>query len=97
MFLAASCFKEIQLMSILINLSPELETQLRAKAAQQGQDISSIAAEILASALAWETQDTEDAIEGIQQGLNDFEIGKSRSFDDFAAEQRHKYNLPDNT
>jgi predicted transcriptional regulator len=82
--------------AIVISLSPELEAQLREKAVQQGQDISLTAAEILASALAWETQDSEEAIEGIQQGLDDFEAGRFSSFDDFAAEQRSKFNLSGN-
>jgi predicted transcriptional regulator len=53
-------------MSIVISLSPELEAQLREKAERQGQDISLTAAEMLADVLAWETQDSEKAIEGIQ-------------------------------
>jgi predicted transcriptional regulator len=71
--------------SIVVSLSPELEALLREKAARQGQEISLTAAEILANALAWEIQDSEEAIEGIQQGLDDFEAGRFRSFDDFAA------------
>lgn len=82
-------------MSIVISLSPELEAQLREKAARQGQDISLTAAEMLADALAWEAQDSEQAIEGIKQGLDDFDAGRFRSFDDFAAEQRSKFNLLD--
>jgi hypothetical protein len=83
-----------QLMTIVINLTPELEEQLRKKATQQGQDINLVASELLASVLAWEAQDSEDAIKGIQQGLNDFETKKFRSFNEFADEQRCKYNLP---
>ena len=81
-------------MTIVINLTPELEQQLRKKATHQGQDISLVAAELLASVLEWEAQDSEDAIKGIQQGLDDFEAGNFRSFDEFADEQRRKYNLP---
>ncbi|NJM76829.1 MAG: hypothetical protein HC852_14860 [Acaryochloridaceae cyanobacterium RU_4_10] len=77
-------------MSIVISLNPEVEAQLRQKASQQGQDISLIAAQLLTTALAWEIQDSEGAIEGIQQGLNDFEAGRFRSFEDFAEEQRHQ-------
>jgi len=36
-------------MTIVINLTPELEEQLRKKATHQGQDISLVAAELLAS------------------------------------------------
>ncbi len=81
-------------MSIEITLTPELEEQLRKKATQRGQDISLVATELLASVLEWETQDSEEALQGIQQGLNDFEAGNFRAFDEFAAEQRRKYNLP---
>ena len=64
------------------------------KAIHQGQDISLVAAKLLANVLEWETQDSEEAIRGIQQGLNDFEAGNFRSFDEYADEQRCKYNLP---
>jgi predicted transcriptional regulator len=82
-------------MTIVINLSPELEEQLRKKAALDGQDINVVAANLLANILKWEAQDSEEAIKGIQQGLDDFEAGNSRSFSEFADEQRRKYNLPE--
>ena len=81
-------------MPIVVTLNPELEEQLRKKAARQGQDVNLVAVELLASALAWEAQDSEEAIKGIQQGLDDFESGKFRPFDEYADEQRRKDNLP---
>jgi predicted transcriptional regulator len=81
-------------MSIVVTLSPELEEQLREKAIRQGQDINLVAAELLASVLEWETQDSVEAIKGIQQGLDEFKAGKFRSFDEYATEQRQKHNLP---
>jgi len=81
-------------MSIVVTLSPELEALLRDKAARQGQEISIVATELLASILEWEVQDSEEAIKGIQQGLDDFDTGQYRSFHEFAEEQRRKYNLP---
>ncbi|NEQ20732.1 MAG: hypothetical protein F6K28_16160 [Microcoleus sp. SIO2G3] len=81
-------------MAIVLTLSPELEALLLDKAARRGQDVSLVASELLASILEWEEQDSEEAIKGIQQGLDDFESGKFRSFQDFAQEQRRKYNLP---
>ena len=80
-------------MTIVVNLSPKLEALLRDKAAQKGQDISLVASELLTHVLEWEITDSENAIKGIQQGLDDFETGRFRSFDEFAEEQRHKYNL----
>ena len=81
-------------MAIVVSLSPELEARLREKGAQQGQDVSFVAAQLLEAVLEWEVEDSEAAIKGIQQGLEDFEAGRFRSFDDFADEQRRKYNLP---
>jgi predicted transcriptional regulator len=81
-------------MTILVSLSPELEARLLEKAARQGLDVSFVAAELLASALEWELQDSQEAIKGIQQGLNDFDAGKFRTFEEFAQEQRRQYNLP---
>jgi predicted transcriptional regulator len=81
-------------MAIAISLTPELEARLREKATQQGKDISLVVAELLKNILDWELEDSQAAIQGIQQGLDDFEAGRFRSFDDFAEEQRRKYNLP---
>jgi predicted transcriptional regulator len=77
-------------MTLVVNLSPELEEQLREKAVRQGQDINTVASELLASILKEEAE----AVKGIQQGLDDFSTGKFRSFDEYAHQQRQKYNLP---
>ena len=71
-------------MAIAISLTPELEARLREKATQQGKDISLVAAELLTNILDWELEDSQAAIQGIQQGLEDFEAVRFRSFDDFA-------------
>lgn len=84
-------------MTIVVTLSPELEALLRNRAVQQGQDVNLLASELLASILEWEEQDLEEAIDGIQQGLDDFEAGRFRAFQDFSEEQRHKYNLQANS
>jgi predicted transcriptional regulator len=80
-------------MSIVISLSPEIEAQLREKAIQQGQDVSVVATQLLSQVLEWELHDSTEAIKGIQSGLDDFVAGRSRSFEQFAAEQCHKHNL----
>jgi predicted transcriptional regulator len=81
-------------MAITITLSPELETLLLDRAAQQGQEVNLVASELLAGVLEWQEQDSAEAIKGIQQGLDDFEVGRFRDFQEFADEQRLKYNLP---
>ncbi|BCX08115.1 MAG: hypothetical protein KatS3mg066_1974 [Fischerella sp.] len=67
-------------MTIIVTLTPELEARLRDKAARQGQDVNLVASELLANVLEWETQDSEEAIKGIQQGLDDFEAGSVSVF-----------------
>jgi predicted transcriptional regulator len=84
-------------MSIVITLNPKLEALLHNRASKQGQDINFIASELLASILNWEEKDSEEAIKGIQTGLDDFDAGRFRAFQDFAEEKRHKYNLPANS
>ncbi|MBW4482196.1 MAG: hypothetical protein KME14_06610 [Tildeniella torsiva UHER 1998/13D] len=83
-------------MTIIVSLPPELEAKLQARAQRQGQDVAIVAAELLIDILTWEDTDTQAAIQAIQQGFNDFEAGHFRNFDDFAAEQRRKYDLPHN-
>jgi predicted transcriptional regulator len=80
-------------MSIVVTLNPKLEALLYERAARQGQEIGLIVSEMLASVLAREEQDSEAAIQEIQQGLNDFESGRFRSFESFAEEKRRKYKL----
>ncbi|MGK7880397.1 MAG: hypothetical protein AB4060_09900 [Crocosphaera sp.] len=74
-------------MTITLNLSPDLEAKLQDKALQQGKEINQVITELLIALLEWETEDTKEAIKGIQEGLTDFELGNYRSFDDFAEEQ----------
>jgi predicted transcriptional regulator len=81
-------------MTIVITLSPELETLLLDRAARQGQEVNLVASELLADVLEWQEQDLAEAIEGIQQGLDDFEVGRFRDFQEFAEEQRLKHNQP---
>jgi predicted transcriptional regulator len=83
-------------MTIVVSLPHELEAKLQARAERQGRDIAVVAAELLSDMLEWEENDTEEAIQGIQRGLDDFESGQFRNFNDFAAEQRSKYDLPPN-
>jgi predicted transcriptional regulator len=79
--------------TIVITLSSELETLLLDRAAWRGQKVGFVASELLADVLEWQEQDSEEAVKGIQQGLDDFEVGRFRDFQEFAEEQRLKYNL----
>ncbi|MEM9538307.1 MAG: hypothetical protein AAGA60_02225 [Cyanobacteria bacterium P01_E01_bin.42] len=80
-------------MAIVLNLSSETEAKLKEEANRQGREISVVASELLTKVLEWEAWDMEDAIAGIQRGLDDFEEGRFRSFDEFKQEQYRKHNL----
>ncbi len=84
-------------MSIVVNLSPEMEILLQERAVERGQDIEFVVSEILVTALDLEEQDSSEATKGIQRGLDDFDAGKFRSFQDFAEEQRQKINILSNS
>jgi predicted transcriptional regulator len=83
-------------MAITIDLNPEIETKLLEEAARQGRDVSVVAADLLGKMLDWEAQDLEEAVAGIQRGIDDFEAGRFRSFAEFAEEQRQQHSLPTN-
>jgi hypothetical protein len=80
-------------MTLTLTLPPQLEALLLKRADQTGKDISSLALAILAFGLSFDEQNFFDALEGIQQGLDDFERGDFCSFEDFVAEQNQKYGL----
>ncbi|WP_293134023.1 hypothetical protein [Microcoleus sp. bin38.metabat.b11b12b14.051] len=52
-------------MTIAISLSPEIEALLREKADRQGQDMSTVAAQMLTRILESETRDAQEAIQSI--------------------------------
>jgi predicted transcriptional regulator len=79
---------------IVVTLSPKLENLLHDRAARQGQEVNFVASELLAAVLEWQEQDSKETIEGIQRGLDDFEVGRFRDFQEFAEEQRLKHDLP---
>ncbi len=68
-------------MSIVIDLSPEVEARLRDKALQRGQDMNLMVAELLQVVLTWEEEDLAESIAAIQEGLDDFEVGRFQSFE----------------
>lgn len=80
-------------MNITLNLSRDLEKKLQNKARQEGKEITQVITELLTTLLDWETEDTREAVKGIEQGLADFELGNYHSFEDFKEGQIQKYGL----
>lgn len=81
-------------MTITINLSPEVEAQLRDTAAQEGQEPESVAALLLAETLSWKAQERAEAIAGIRRGLDAAATGRARPLKEFIAEERARLSLP---
>ncbi len=80
-------------MTLTLSLPPDIETLLIQRAERSGQDLSSLAIALLSIGLSSEGDDFFAAVDGIQQGLDDFEEGQFSSLDDFVAEQNQKYGL----
>jgi len=80
-------------MSIVIDLSPEVEARLRDKALQRGQDMSLMVAELLQVVLTWEEEDLAESIAAIQEGLDDFEAGRFQSLEDFSRAKRKMFDV----
>jgi len=77
-----------------IHLSPERQAQLNNYASRHGQDTASALEEVLASALEWERQDYQEAVEGIRRGYDDLRAGRVRPIDETFEELREKQGLP---
>jgi predicted transcriptional regulator len=77
-----------------IRLKPELKTQLEDYARRHGQDPAVALDDVLAAALEWESQDYQEAVEGIRRGVEDIDAGRTRPATEFLAEVRRKYGFP---
>jgi predicted transcriptional regulator len=84
---------EVGLMTITIDLTPDVLERLHEKARREGVDSGAVAARLLAESLEWEIQDRLDAIEGVQRGLDDFAAGRYRPLEEVAAEKQVKHGL----
>lgn len=80
-------------MSIILDLPPHIEALLHQRAAATGQDLQHTALAVLSLGLSLDDDDFFAALEGIQQGLNDFERGNFSSLEDFVADQNQRYGL----
>ena len=81
-------------MTITIDLSPEVETQLRERAAREGQDIEAIAAAALAEALTEEAVERSKTVAAVRRGLEDGIAGRVTSLREWDARMREKHAIP---
>jgi predicted transcriptional regulator len=77
-----------------ILLNPERKAQLEDYARRNGQDPVAALDAVLAAVLEGESQDYQDAVDGIRRGLEDVNAGRTRPAAGFLAEVRRKYGFP---
>lgn len=82
-------------MTLTITLAPDTEAYLRDKAARQGQDAETVAQATLAETLAWEAQEFEETVAGIQRGLDAAAEGRERPFEDYVADVKRRRQARD--
>ena len=77
-----------------LQISDERQAQINDYAQRHGQDPSTALDEVLATALDWEQQDFEEAVEGIRQGYEDVKAGRTRPASEMFEELREKHGFP---
>jgi predicted transcriptional regulator len=77
-------------LKLTITISPELESRLRQQAEREGKAVDDMAESLLARALEWARQDREEAIAGIQRGLDDSAAGRVRPAVEVFTEMRSR-------
>ena len=76
-----------------IPLKPERQAELEEFARRRGKTPAEALDEALAAYLAWEQQDFEEAVQGIQQGYDDVKAGRTRPTDQFIRDLGQKHGL----
>jgi predicted transcriptional regulator len=74
-----------------ITLDPDLEEQVRQSATRKGVALDAEVARLLKDALTWEERDRQEAIEGIQRGLDAANAGRITPAAQFFSELEKKY------
>ncbi|MGA8029038.1 MAG: hypothetical protein WB992_18015 [Bryobacteraceae bacterium] len=62
----------------MMPLKPERKAQLEEYAQRHGQDAAAALDEVLATYLEWERQDYQEAVEGIREGYEDLQAGRTQ-------------------
>ena len=73
-----------------ITIDPEIEARLRQQAEREGQEMEPLVNRLLATAMEWEAFDREEAIAGIQRGLEASDAGRVRPAADVFHDIRKK-------
>ena len=83
-------------MALTLNISPDMETLLRLKAAKSGQDVTDYLLGLVEIDLDVDLSEHEgledfaSSVAGIQEGLEDFNAGNSISFEEWCAREAER-------
>ena len=75
-------------------VKPERLAQLEEFARRRGKNTADALDDALADYLEWERQDYQDAVEGIRQGYEDVNAGRTKLAEEFLDEFARKHGLP---
>ena len=75
-------------------IKPERKAQLEDYAHRHGQDTATVLDDALAEYLEWEKRDFSEAVEGIREGYDDLNAGRTQSADEVFEELRTEHGLP---
>jgi len=75
-------------------VKPERLAQLQEYARRRGKSDADALDDALADHLEWERQDHQEAVEGVQRGLEDVEADRTVPADEFLDEFADKHGLP---
>ena len=83
-------------MALTLDISPDMETLLRLKAAKSGQDVTGYLLELVKSDLSVDLseydglKDFASSVASIQEGLEDFNAGNSISVEEWCAREAER-------
>jgi predicted transcriptional regulator len=75
-------------MTLVLELPPKVEAALRELADREGVSTEAAATQLITELLAREAEDFEDAVAGIQRGLDAGAAGRERRLEEILAERR---------
>ena len=78
----------------MMPLTPERKAQLDEYAQRHGQDAAAALDDVLATYLEWERQDYQEAVQGIREGYEDLQAGRTQPVEEMLEELRVKHGLP---
>jgi len=81
-------------MSITLDLMPEVEAQLRERAAREGLPPEVLASCVLGEALRAEAIERAEAVEGVRRGLEDSRVGRLTPLKEWDARMRARHGIP---